>query len=231
VKAFILAGGLGTRLRPRFGDLPKPLAPIGGRPFLERQLLWLAAAGVREAVLCTGHGADAIRAAVGDGAAFGMRLRHSVETEPLGTGGALRHAAAWVDGACLVANGDTLSPCEPWALERARWERGAIGAVALFRVEDASARGRVDRAADGGIARFVEKDPAFRGPAWVNGGLYAFAPELWRRMPAGPVFSLERDVLPALAAEGRLAAYEAEGEFFDIGTPDEWERAERRLGS
>jgi NDP-sugar pyrophosphorylase family protein len=231
VKAFILAGGLGTRLRPRFGDLPKPLAPVGGRPFLARQLEWLAGAGVREAVLCTGYGADAVRAAVGDGAAFGITLRHSVEPEPLGTGGALRHAAAWVDGPCLVVNGDTLAPCAPWAVERARWERGATGAVALFRVEDASARGRVERAADGTVVRFVEKDAAHTDPAWVNGGVYAFGPDLWRRMPDAAVFSLERDVLPALAAGGRLAALESEGEFYDIGTPGEWERAERRLGS
>ena len=69
MRVFILAGGLGTRLKPRFGELPKPLAPVGGRPFLARQLEWLAAAGVRDAVLCTGYGADAVRAALGDGAA------------------------------------------------------------------------------------------------------------------------------------------------------------------
>lgn len=229
MKAFILAGGLGTRLRPRFGDLPKPLAPLGGRPFLARQLEWLAGAGVRQAVLCTGHGADAVREAVGDGAAFGMTLHHSVEPEPLGTGGALRHAAAWVDGPCLVVNGDTLAPCAPWALERARWETGALGAVAVFRVDDASDRGRVERTAAGAVARFVEKDASHAGPAWVNGGVYAFSPDLWRRMPRVPAFSLERDVLPGLAAEGLLAALETEGEFYDIGTPEEWERAERRF--
>lgn len=231
MKAFILAGGLGTRLRPRFGDLPKPLAPVGGRPFLVRQLEWLAAAGVREAVLCTGHGADAVRAAVGDGSALGMRIHHSVEEEPLGTGGALRRAAGFVDGPALVANGDTLAPCDPWALERARWETGSIGAVALFRVADAAARGRVERGPGGAIARFVEKDAAHAGPAWVNGGLYAFGPDLWRGLPRAEAFSLERDVLPGLAAEGRLAGLEVAGEFFDIGTPEEWERAERSLGA
>jgi NDP-sugar pyrophosphorylase family protein len=237
MKVFILAGGLGTRLKPRFGELPKPLAPLGGRPFLERQLEWLAAAGVREAVLCTGYGADAVRTALGDGAALGVAVEHSVEEEPLGTGGALQLAARFVAGPCLVANGDTLTPCDPWALERARWERGALGAVALFRVPDAAGRGRVELGPDGVVARFVEKDPTHSGAAWVNGGLYAFAPAMWRRMPRPPggrmatAFSLERDVLPALAAEGRLAALPVEGEFFDIGTPEGWERAERRFGS
>jgi D-glycero-alpha-D-manno-heptose 1-phosphate guanylyltransferase len=237
MKAFILAGGLGTRLKPRFGELPKPLAPLGGRPFLARQLEWLAAAGVREAVLCTGYGSDAVRAALGDGSALGVTLQHSAEEEPLGTGGALQLAARFVTGPCLVANGDTLAPCDPWALERLRWESGALGAVALFHVADAAGRGRVELGAGGRIARFVEKDPAHTGEAWVNGGLYAFGPGLWGRMPRPPdgrqaaVFSLERDVLPALAAEGRLAAFLVKGEFFDIGTPEDWDRAERRFGS
>jgi len=187
-------------------------------------------------VLCVGHGADAVRAALGDGGTLGVTLRYSVEPEALGTGGALQLAAPLVDGPCLVANGDTLAPCDPWALERARWERGAVGAVALFRVPDAASRGRVECGADGTVARFVEKDPGHSGPAWVNGGLYAFGPELWRRMPGPPggraaaAFSLERDLLPALAAEGRLTGLQVEGEFYDIGTPEDWERAERRFG-
>src|SRR5262249_53098231 len=92
VKAFVLAGGLGTRLRPRFGDLPKPLAPIAGRPFLERQLEWLRTHGVTRAVLCTGYGGDAIREALGGGERLGVRLEYSEEAEPLGTGGALQLA-------------------------------------------------------------------------------------------------------------------------------------------
>lgn len=237
MKALILAGGLGTRLRPRFGDLPKPLAPLGGRPFLARQLEWLAAAGVREAVLCVGHGAAAVREALGDGAALGVRVEYSVEAEPLGTGGALLLAEPHVSGPCIVANGDTLALCDPWSLERARWEAGALGAVALFRVADAAGRGRVESGPGGMVTRFVEKDPAHRGAAWVNGGLYAFSPELWRHMPRPPAggppqaFSLERDLLPALAGAGRLLGHEVEGEFFDIGTPEDWERAERRFGS
>jgi NDP-sugar pyrophosphorylase family protein len=229
MKAFVLAGGLGTRLQSRFGALPKPLAPIGGRPFLERQLAWLAGHGIREAVLCVGHGADQVRAALGDTCA-GVRLRYSVENEPLGTGGALAHARGYVDGPALVVNGDTLAACAPWVLERGRWERGMLGAVALYRVADARSRGRVEADASGRITRFVEKDDAFSGPAWVNGGVYAFASWLWRRLPAG-AHSLERDVLPALADEGRLIGQRVEGEFYDIGTPEEWERAERALGS
>lgn len=227
MKAFVLAGGLGTRLKPRFGDLPKPLAPIGGRPFLVRQLEWLAGHGVRRAVMLAGHGADALRAELGATAA-GVALEWSVEDEPLGTGGALRHATRFVEGSALVVNGDTLAEGDPWALERDRWETGALGAVALYHVPDASARGRVEVDEDGRIARFVEKDDRWSGAAWVNGGVYAFLPALWRELPEG-ASSLERDVLPKLAARGRLLGRKCAGRFWDIGTPEDWERAEREL--
>jgi NDP-sugar pyrophosphorylase family protein len=230
VIAFILAGGLGTRLRPQFGDLPKVLAPLGGKPFLVRQLEWLSAHGVRTVVLCVGYGAEQVKSTIGDGGAWGIRVLWSEEREPLGTGGALALARAHVRGPALILNGDTLPECHPWALERSRWERGRLGSIALFEVEDARARGRVECDDEGRVLRFVEKDPDHRGPAWVNGGLYAFGPGLWRELPDGPG-SFERDVLPALAAGGALHGYHAPATFYDIGTPEEWERAERRLSA
>ncbi|MFN8586402.1 MAG: sugar phosphate nucleotidyltransferase [Candidatus Eisenbacteria bacterium] len=227
MKAFVLAGGLGTRLRPRFGDLPKALAPLQGRPFLARMLGWLRDRGLPHVVVCAGYGADQLRDALGDGSEFGVTLEWSVEPEPMGTGGALKLAEPFVDGPVLVVNGDTLGDADPWTLERDRWERGAIGAVSLYRVDEAAARGRVEHEGDR-IVRFVEKDVDYRGPAWVNGGQYAFSPELWRYLPAG-ASSLERDVLPKLAAAGRLAGIENAGRFWDIGTPEDFERAEREL--
>jgi NDP-sugar pyrophosphorylase family protein len=230
VRAFVLAGGLGTRLRSRFGDLPKGLAPLGGRPFLARQLEWLRDGGVRDVVMCAGHGAERLRAELGEGESLEVALSWSIEPEPLGTGGALRHAARFVDGPVLVVNGDTLPECDPWSLERDRWENGALGAIALFQVQDARSRGRVEVDGEGLVLRFVEKDPAFDGPAWVNGGLYAFEPARWRKLPLG-ASSLERDVLPPLAAAGRIRGYQSAGSFYDIGTPEEWERAERRFAT
>lgn len=226
--AFILAGGLGTRLRPQFGELPKVLAPLRGTPFIVRQLEWLSTHGIRRVVLCVGYGADQVREVLGDGRAWNLELVWSEEPEPLGTGGALALARGHVRGPALILNGDTLPECHPWALERARWERGRLGAIALFEVEDARARGRVECDDAGRVLRFVEKDPDHRGPAWVNGGLYAFDPGLWHELPQGPG-SFERDVLPRLAAAGALYGYHAPGTFYDIGTPEEWERAERGL--
>lgn len=227
MKAFVLAGGLGTRLRPRFGDLPKALAPLQGQPFLARQLTWLKARGIGSAVILAGYGAEQLQAALGHGDSLGIHLEWSIETEPLGTGGALRLAAPFVDGPVLVVNGDTLGEGDPWTLERGRWERGAVGAVALYRVEDAASRGRVEHEGER-IVRFVEKDAEYRGAAWVNGGQYAFSPELWRHLPSG-ASSLERDVLPKLADKGVLAGMECAGKFWDIGTPEDFERAEREL--
>ena len=227
MKAFVLAGGLGTRLQPRFGSLPKPLAPIGGRPFVTRQLEWLAAHGVSRAVMLAGHGAESMRETLGTRAG-GVDLEWSVEPEPMGTGGALALAHAFVDGPALVVNGDTLAEGDPWLLERDRWEHGVLGTVALYEVADARSRGRVEPGERGTIARFVEKDEGWSGPAWVNGGAYAFAPALWRHLPEGPS-SLERDVLPRLAARGLLRGLPCAGRFWDIGTPEDWERAEREL--
>jgi NDP-sugar pyrophosphorylase family protein len=231
VKAFILAGGLGTRLKPRFGDLPKSLAPLQGRPFLERQFEWLARSGVRDVVVCAGYGADQLQATLGASAsALGIEMTWSVESEPLGTGGALALAAARVRGPALVVNGDTLMDVSPWLVERDRWEHGALGTLALFSVPDAASRGRVEVDEHGTVLRFVEKDPEYRGSAWVSGGMYAFSPALWRALPRG-ASSLERDVLPGLAAQGLLRGVRCAGEFFDIGTPEEWERAERRIAT
>jgi NDP-sugar pyrophosphorylase family protein len=225
VKAFILAGGLGTRLRPQFGDVPKPLAPVGGRPFLERQIEWLTGQGIATVVLCLGHGAEQVIQTLGDGSRWNARLEFSVETEPLGTAGALRLAARWVEGPAVVLNGDTFAPCSPWSLERARWEHGMLGAVALFQAADAAARGRVECDAGQRVLRFVEKDPDHRGGAWVNGGLYTLDPRVWRWLPEAG--SLEREVLPRLAASGYLLGHPVQGDFYDIGTPEEWQRAER----
>ncbi len=224
----MLAGGLGTRLQHSLGDVPKSLAPLGGRPFLARQLEWLAGYGLIDVVLCVGHGADRVEAALGDGAALRVSLHYSKESEPLGTGGALAHARRWVKGPALVVNGDTLPEIDPWAVERARWERGLLGALALYQLADAGASGRVELDGDDRVTRFVEKDAQHPGPAWVSGGCYAFAPQVWDQLPEG-ASSLERDTLPRLAAAGELAALKVDGAFWDIGTPQGWERAERRF--
>ncbi len=229
MKTFVLAGGLGTRLRPRFGDRPKALAPVAGRPWIDRQLEWLAVRGLRNVVLCIGHGGDEVESHVDDGSRFGVRVDYAREREPLGTGGALRQSADPLEEPALVMNGDTLAECNPWELLRFAWERGGLGALALFRVPDARAVGRVECDGDGRVLRFVEKDATHAGEAWVSGGLYVLMPEAWQRLPQGGPSSLEHELFPWLAAEGRLWGLREEGRFYDIGTPESWAEADRHF--
>ena len=220
----VLCGGLGTRLRSAVADRPKALAPVGGgQPFLEVQLELLRARGARRFVLCVGHMADQIEAALGDGGALGVRIAYVRDGEKLlGTGGALKRAEPHFTPAAIVTNGDTYIDVDLAQLVGAHAEaraRGAAATVTLARVPDAGRFGSVEFA-DGRITRFREKEPD-AGGGWVNAGVYVVERELLARVPAGEVVSLERDVFPsALRAGTSLAAFPQEAAFHDIGTPD-----------
>lgn len=217
VTAVILAGGLGTRLRPVVSDRPKALADVGGRPFLSYLLDQLAGAGVRRVVLCTGYRGEMVRAAYGD-VYRGLRLVHSRESSPLGTGGALGLAVPLLrSNMVLVLNGDSFCGA---SLQRF-WVRhrgsGGAGALVLTRVPDTSRYGRVV-CRGGRVDRFEEKDGQ-GGPGWVNAGVYLLSRRVVAAIPAGRAVSLEKEVLPGLIAEG-LYGYRSRGRFVDIGTPD-----------
>lgn len=234
MRAYVLSGGLGTRLAERVGDLPKILAPFGGRPFLEAQIAWLESLGVTEIVLCLGVGADAVRRHLSARTPGAAAVRAVAEPEPLGTGGAIAHAAAGESAPFLVVNGDTLAELDLAALWAAHCAAPVLVTLACYRVSDASARGRVELDERGLVRGFREK--AGGGEAWVSGGVYACEPGLVARIPRGRAVSLEREVLPALLAAGEpVAAWRAPGRFYDIGTPEGLDEAvvhlaERRAG-
>jgi NDP-sugar pyrophosphorylase family protein len=221
----ILAGGLGTRLRPALPDRPKALAPIGDRTFLERQIALLRDRGARRFVLCVGWEAERIEAALGDGGRLGVAIEYSAEgPQLLGTGGALRLAAPRLGGTALVVNGDTWLDTDYGALvARHREEHAAAGALATLAVTRTGDRARsgtvlLDAAARRVVA-FREKDPA--GEGWVSAGTYVIEPALVASLPADEPRSLEREVFPAALAAGRvLAALAVTDPFFDIGTPE-----------
>lgn len=218
VRAFVLAGGFGSRLRARLGDRPKILAPFRGRPFLETQLEWLASAGVDDVVLCLGVAADAVLAHVQTRPVSGPRLTAVREREPLGTGGAVAFAAAGETAPFLVVNGDTLAPFSLDALWACHAEHAAVVTLACFHVPDASAKGRVEIGADGFVTSFREKSGG--GGAWISGGIYACEPALVAQVPRGRAVSLETEVFPSLVAAGvPVAAWRAAGRIYDIGTP------------
>jgi D-glycero-alpha-D-manno-heptose 1-phosphate guanylyltransferase len=223
IPAAILAGGFATRLRTVVADQPKVLADVAGRPFLAYVFDWLADAGVRRAVLCTGYLGDLVRERFGD--AYGpLALRYSREPAPLGTGGALRHALAHVDAGLLLAlNGDSFCEADLAKMLRLHCAHGARATVLVRRVGDAARYGQVDWQPDGRVTSFAEK--AESGPGWINAGVYLIRRELLAALPEGPL-SLEREALPAWA-DGRLHAVPTRGRFIDIGTPASYARAER----
>lgn len=219
----ILAGGLGTRLRGAVPDLPKPLAPVAGRPFLAHQLDLLVRLGFTEAVLSVGYRAAQIRDAFGSRYAS-LDLRYSEEASALGTGGALALASRQVGApAVLVLNGDSYCGFDSRRLlSRAQAPRG-VATIVVARVKDASRFGAVRLGLQGRVEAFTEKaDP--RGAAWVSAGVYVLPRRLVEAIPPGPS-SLERDAFPIWAAAGCLTAYRTRAPFLDIGTPESYARA------
>jgi NDP-sugar pyrophosphorylase family protein len=224
----ILAGGLGTRLRAIIGDLPKPMAPVAGRPFLEYQIAALRAQGLTDIVLSVGYRHELIAAHFGDGSAFGVRIACVVEDRPLGTGGAVRLAAATMASlraraACLILNGDTYFEADFNGLIGRHLAAHAPATLALIHVPDAGRYGSVALDPAGVITGFAEKGGA--GAGLINAGAYAVSPAFLGGLPPEPTpLSLERDVFPALAERGQLRGVVMSGLNIDIGVPDSYAR-------
>lgn len=222
--ALILIGGMGTRLRPFTCDIPKPLLPVVNRPFLRYQFEILRRHGVRDAILCTSYKPEVFRRELGDGRAFGLRLRYVHEKAPLGTGGAIKNAEPYLDRTVLALNGDVLNALDVTAFLRSHRSRKADLSLALTRVKDPTLYGVVETDASGRVRKFVEK------PSWdeiesntVNAGAYLFEPSVLRRIPAGVNYSLERSLFPQLLADkARLFGYVSAGYWIDIGTVEKY---------
>lgn len=229
----ILAGGLGTRLRSQITDRPKALAPVAGKPFLEWQLALLARHGFTRFVLCVGYLAEQIRACLGGGSNWGVDIEYSVETEPLGTAGAIKNAASYFTSTVLVLNGDTyldINYQEMLAHHRkTQAYQNTLGTLALVRVDDQGRYGSVGVDASGMITGFSEKDRD-SSQGWVNAGAYVIEPNLLDHIPAFYPVSLERQVFPGLVSPvPRLSAFQTEGMFVDIGTPEGYQRLQKVL--
>jgi len=227
--ALILAGGLGTRLSSVVSDRAKSVAPVAGRPFLAFVLDHLAQGGaISRIVLCVGHHADSVHDAFGDEHA-GMPIVYSRETEPLGTGGALRLAIERFDvnRPFLAMNGDTVLNLRlDTLLEHHRHQRADL-TMALAYVKDAERFGTVALEGDR-VVGFREKGVAQRG--WINGGMYLFGAKGADRLRAMPVkFSLERELFAEQLDGMRCFGYRSRAAFLDIGVPEDYHRAARLL--
>ena len=224
----VLAGGLGTRLRPVLGATPKILAPIGGRPFFDHLLAWLRRFGARRIVLCLGFGADPVLAHVAKHPRPGLEIVPSLETEPLGTAGALRLALPHLcSDPVLVMNGDTFVDADLDAFVAAHRQHRAAASILCATVPSTARYGRLDIDDAGLIRGFREKDPADTRPGPINAGLYLFSQAWLAGFARGTGASLERDVFAA-AAPGTFHAIAATGStFLDFGTPESFAEAEQ----
>jgi NDP-sugar pyrophosphorylase family protein len=228
MKTLILAGGLGTRLQPIVADRPKPMAQVGGKPFLEYLIERLRAQGLGDFVFCVGHRAQRIWDYFGDGTAWNVSVDYAVETDLLGTAGAIKNAGAFVDDTFLVLNGDTyldvgLQAMVDFHHRQRSAEPPTLGTLAAVPVDDAAASGVLELDEQGRILGFQEKTQA--GPGWINGGIYVLEPELLDMIPQGRAVSLEKETFPLILERGyRLLSYPAGGFFVDIGTPEGYRR-------
>lgn len=218
-EAIILAGGKGSRLQEVIFDVPKPMAPVGGKPFLEHLVNQLTAHGVGSIVMATGYKGDIIQSHFKDGRIWKARIRYSEEEAPLGTGGALRKALQLVTSRfCLVMNGDSIVDAHIDALVRYHESRNAAMTFVLVSMQDTDRYGFVELNEDNEITGFQEKGRQKKG--LINAGIYAVNKDLQYLMPHGP-FSLETDFIPQLVGKG-LFGFVTEGFFIDIGIPADY---------
>ncbi len=224
ITAVILAGGLGTRLRPAISDKPKVLAEVLGRSFLTYLLDQLSSAGACKVILCTGYMGDKVQAVYGD-TYRSLNLLYSQEDKPLGTGGALRLALPLIESDyVLVMNGDSyvrtdLSCYAKWFLQGDK-----KASLVLVKVLDTIRYGMVAVEKDETVSAFKEKERS-KGAGWINAGIYLIKTSFLETIPVGRKFSLERKFFPSLVGNG-LFGYQCKGEFIDIGTPESYAAAE-----
>jgi D-glycero-alpha-D-manno-heptose 1-phosphate guanylyltransferase len=223
--AFLLVGGLGTRLQSVLPSTPKPLARLGNMPFLELLVLQLRSQGIRRIVMCTGHLASQIEREFADGRKWDVAIDYSQESQPLGTAGAVKLAAGYLKQASdfLVMNGDSFLELDLRHFIQFHRQYGGLVSMAVRKVPNAARYGTVHTDANHRVVGFSEKTGA-TVPGIINGGVYVFKRAVLDQVPQGPA-SLEKDVFPRALEQG-VYALEQHGMFIDIGTPEDYARAQ-----
>lgn len=224
--AIVLAGGMGTRLKAVVKDIPKPMAPIGNRPFLSYILDELYAQGVRRAVLSTGYKHEVVEEYFGNHYK-GLEIEYSVEDSPLGTGGAIKKALACVQTPqAMILNGDTMFKVDLQAMQRFHQEKGADMTLALRKMEKCDRYGTVETEAHR-VVRFGEKMAS--KPGAINGGIYMLNKDVVLGKGLPEKFSFEKDFMEAFYQDINMLAYESDAYFIDIGIPQDYARAQNEL--
>jgi NDP-sugar pyrophosphorylase family protein len=230
MKAFILAAGLGTRLRSLGLDVPKVMVPIAGRPLLEHHIALLREQGIRELIVNLHYLPEKITEHFGDGSKFGVHITYSREPKLLGTAGAVKKMEHLLrDGTFIVMYGDNLIQIEFAPLVEFHRARRAMATVALFESPEPWTGGVVETETDGRVRRFVEKpDPKEVSTNLINAGIYVLESEVLDAIPAGQFCDFGRDVFPKLLAAGKAVyAMKPKAYVQDVGTPERLAKAQR----
>jgi D-glycero-alpha-D-manno-heptose-7-phosphate kinase len=226
VKALILAGGFGTRLKSVVSDVPKPMALVAGKPFLEYQIGFLKEQGITEIIIAVHHMADKIKSYFGDGKNWGVEITYSDEEYPLGTAGAIKKAERYLEDTFIVLNGDTYSPINIGKLLSFHKAKRSLFTLALANSAEVSQSGTV--VLEGSrISQFLEKSAD--GEGLVNRGIYVFEPKVFDYIEEGKKVSLEQEIFPKLASQGVLFGYEDSSSFIDIGSPGEYKKLKKKI--
>jgi mannose-1-phosphate guanylyltransferase len=231
MKAVILVGGEGTRLRPLTCNIPKAIVPILNQPFLEHLAGYLREHGITDVILAMGYLPDQIQGSLGDGTQMGVRLTYVMEESPLGTAGAVKNAESFLDGPVVVFNGDILTDIDLSAMIKRHREVKPKVSIALTPVENPTIYGVVETDTGGMVQRFVEK------PGWdevttnmINAGIYILEPDVLELIPPSTPTMFENYLFPLLLERGQpILGYPSDAYWIDIGTPEKYLKANHDL--
>lgn len=229
ISAFVLCGGLGTRLRSVLSDRPKSMATVGGVPFLQILVEQIRAQGIREVILGTGYLAEQVEEHFGKGGKFGVEISYSREQTPLGTAGAVKLAEPKLSDPALILNGDSYVEWQLAPMLALAQKEEADLVMALQAVPEISRYGSVQLGDASRITEFAEKGATI-GTGLINAGVYLLRKKVIADLPADRPVSLEREVFPRLLA-GRVFGVVSGGNFIDIGIPADLARAQTLLAS
>ena len=224
MQVVILAGGLGTRLRPITERIPKPMVEVGGRPFLEYIVCHLAGQGFDRLLLLLGYLGEQVRDYFGDGSAFGVSIDYAMEPSRLGTAGAVRNAIDQLESEFMLLYGDSYLPINYWDVVRNYRKKTSRGLIVVYdnRNSDTGVVNNVALGADGTVRKY-EKGRAAADLEYVEAGVLSFQRDVFATLPALEPVSLEQELYPKLIAEHQLRGFVTTQRFFDIGTPQRLE--------
>lgn len=230
MKAVILAGGFGTRLKEVVYDVPKPMALVAGKPFLEHQIRFLRDNGITDIILAVYYMSDKIKSYFGDGTKFKVNITYSEEEIPLGTAGAVKKAQKYIDDTFLVLNGDSYSQINLAEFLEFHKSKKSNFTISLVKSKDSLNYGTT--LLDGSkITAFCEKNQPCEtnGEFFINSGIYIFEPKIFDYIEPDKNVSFEKEIFPRLSKEGLLYGFTYEGYFMDIGRPETYEHFRKNI--